>query len=229
MTRKMTWSLLGGLLLIGLAGIVISRRAGQPPISETAAAVVEPTAAPTETAAHEEIATYRNEEFGFSVQYPKIVPCRFGSDGDTCKLNMSPRDLSSIGVRDSVVFFLEAIDLSFYITIEKKLPDFTDLHTLVQYRSDHINDEVSDPPITSTSISQITWHGYTAVIDNYLYQGNEQCEIYIEKDVYIYEISYPYPCHMNISSIDKYDAAEQKRIAAIRIILNQFTFDKGGE
>ncbi len=178
MTRNMTWSLLGGLLLIGLAGILISRRAGQPPISETAAAVVEPTAAPTETAAaHEEIATYRNEEFGFTVQYPKTVPCADERDGETCAVdNISPRNLSSVAVNDEVVLFLEVRELTFRLFIEKKLPEFTDLRAFILRENQDANEgEEYDDQIHIEDIQPLSWWDYPALAVSKKLRGERWC------------------------------------------------------
>lgn len=242
MTRKMTWSLLGGLLLIGLAGIVISRRAGQPPISETAAAVVEPTAAPTETAAHEEIATYRNEEFGFHFQYPSILPwpCQYGGKEDTCVIDMTPRDVSSIAVKDSVVFYLDARELSFSLFIEKKLPDFNDLNSFIQRENQDANEitkNLSGENLIIEDIRPLTWWKYTAFIvsERFSDSGEMLCSIYLEKEAFIYTILLKSSCSLltstdpeNLDSEkDKID--EQKRKSAIRMTLKSFIFDNGGK
>ncbi len=234
MTRTMMWGLIGGLLLLSLAGMILSQRAGQTPMSDTASAVIEPTATPSKTPeAAEEIATYRNDEFGFTVQYPKTVPCRDTRDGDSCVVDMSPRNLASIAVRDSVVYSLYARELSFSIGIEKKLPDFTTLFDLVQYRNEHLNDMVSDPPIITKNVQQFTWQGYPAVASDDQYKGEAKCTLYVERDAYLYMILYPYPCSLvtnsTILDFTEYDSNEQKRMMAIEMILKNFVFEKGGK
>jgi len=232
MTRKIIWGLTGGLVIIGLAGIIISQRALQPTMAETAAAVVEPTAAPT---AHpfEPIATYRNEEFGFTLQYPKTVPCRDDRAGEICEIDMTPRDVSSIGVRESVVYSLHVNELSFYITIEKKMADFTTLFDLVQDRNQHLNDEISDPPIIIKDVRQFTWQGYPAVASNEQYKGRLECSLHVEREAYLYRLSYPYPCRLltdaDVSDLSENDANEQKKMSVVKMMLESFVFDKGGQ
>ena len=232
MTRKIVGGVIGGLVIIGLAARIVSQWSLQPTMSETAAAVIEPTAAPTETtASHEDVATYRNEDFGFTLQYPTTVPCFDERDGETCTVRMSPRDLSSIGVRESVVFYLESHELSFSVAIEKKLPNFTSLLDLVQYRNEHLNDEINDPLIIIKNVRQMTWQGYPAIASDEEYKGRLECTLHVEKETYLYRLMFPYPCPLlneaGVSDIPKNDPNEQKKITAIEMILNQFIFDKG--
>ncbi len=234
MTQKMMWGLIGGLLLLSLAGMILSQRAGQTPMSDTASAVIEPTATPSKTPeAAEEIATYRNDEFGFTVQYPKTVPCRDTRDGDICEVSMGPRDLSSIAVRDSVVFYLQSRELAFSVAIEKKLPDFTSLLDLVQYRNDHINDMVPDPPTLIQDVRQFVWQGYSAIATDKESRGKQRCTLHVERGTYLYMILFKYPCRLLTDSTGA-DVAEddpngRRRMMAIKMVLQHFVFDKEGE
>lgn len=241
-TRNMMLGLLGGLAVISLIWMASRQPDEQPPAPQMAA-VAAPTAAPTETAsAHEEIATYRNEEFGFHFQYPVIVPwpCQYGGKEETCAIDMTPRDLSSIAVKDSVVFYLDARELSFSLFIEKKLPDFNDLNSFIQRENQDANEitkNLSGENLIIEDIRPLTWWKYTAFIvsERFSDSGEMLCSIYLEKEAFIYTILLKSSCSLltstdpeNLDSEkDKID--EQKRKSAIRMTLKSFIFDNGGK
>ena len=168
----------------------------------------------------EEMVTYRNAEYGFEFQYPKMLSLPDGTKKET---SIETIDLSKGTTKKSVVLRLRSYSMGFSLYVEKKPTDFIDIHSYIEHvykETDRRAKERGDYPNTNRIIQTIHIDNQEAFLVEYdTFRGIPESTLYIEKDIYLYKMFY----QGHITAIPE-EITERLKLSAIQDILNTFTF-----
>ena len=233
-SQRWIWGMaLGTMAAAGLGMLLLKKEPPAPtPLMMAAVAPTTPPAEPINPPAAEsmpplspedaeklkEVATYRNEEFGFAFQHPKYRRVSF--DGRLMEVHEyrhdpvwepRPLELTLMGVK------LAAI---------KKSADFSTLRLYIDTenkRIEQIAKEDSDPLCFDEKIHSIQVANREAFLEECISSGHPESTIYIEANEYVYHLFFL--GHLNEAS---HDPDIRQGLQFVRMLLETWTFSEDG-
>ncbi len=233
-SQRWIWGMaLGIMTAAGLGMLLLKKEPPAPtPLMMAAVAPTTPPAEPINPPAAEsmpplspedaeklkEVATYRNEEFGFAFQHPKYK--RSSYDGRVMEV-LPYRDDPLPGRRP-----LELTVMGVKLAARKKPADFSTLRAYIDEelrRIEQIAKEDGDPLCLDEQIRSIQVANREAFLRECVFSGRPESTLYIEANEYVYYLFFL--GHLNESFRDP-DVLEELQF--VRMLLETWTFSEEG-